>query len=55
MLWDASAGHCIIEEAGGKVIWADNQQPMSHNIKHMKNQSFIAFNQLPRLINHEKI
>ena len=55
MLWDVAAGHCLIKEADGKVIWADNQQPVSYNIMHMKNQSFIAFNQLPRLINHEKI
>ena len=53
MLWDVAAGQCIIEEAGGRVLLADNQQPMSYNKQQMKNQSFIAINQFPRLANHE--
>ena len=44
MLWDVAAGQCLIEEAGGQVLWAENQQPMTYNIKHMKNDSFIAMN-----------
>jgi 3'(2'), 5'-bisphosphate nucleotidase len=44
MLWDVAAGQCIIEEAGGQVLWAENQQPMTYNIHHMKNDSFIAMN-----------
>jgi len=44
MLWDVAAGQCIIEEAGGKAIWAKNQQPMTYNINHMKNDSFMAMN-----------
>ena len=44
MLWDVAAGQCIIEEAGGQVLWANNQQPMTYNINHMKNDSFIALN-----------
>ena len=44
MLWDVSAGQCIIEEAGGQVLWAANQQPMTYHINHMKNDSFIAMN-----------
>ena len=46
MLWDVAAGQCIIEEAGGQVLWADNHYPMTYNIKHMKNTSFIAMNKL---------
>lgn len=45
MLWDVAAGQCIIEEAGGQVLWANNQQPMTYNINHMKNDSFIAMNE----------
>lgn len=45
MLWDVAAGQCIIEEAGGQVLWAENQQPMTYNINHMKNDSFIAMNE----------
>jgi 3'(2'), 5'-bisphosphate nucleotidase len=45
MLWDVAAGQCVIEEADGKVLWAHNQQPMTYNINHMKNQSFIAMNE----------
>ena len=45
MLWDVAAGQCIIEEAGGQVLWADHQQPMTYNINHMKNDSFIAMNE----------
>ena len=44
MLWDVAAGQCIIEEAGGQVLWSNHQQPMTYNINHMKNDSFIAMN-----------
>ena len=44
MLWDVAAGQCIIEEAGGQVLWANNQQPMTYNIHKLKNASFIALN-----------
>jgi 3'(2'), 5'-bisphosphate nucleotidase len=44
MLWDVAAGQCIIEEAGGKVLWAENQHPMTYNINQLKNDSFIAIN-----------
>jgi len=44
MLWDVAAGQCIIEEAGGQVLWADHHHPMTYNINHMKNDSFIAMN-----------
>ena len=46
MLWDVAAGQCLIEEAGGQVLWAQNQQPMTYNVNHMKNDSFIAMNKL---------
>ena len=46
MLWDVAAGQCVIEEAGGQVLWAKNQQPMTYNIHHMKNDAFIATNEL---------
>ena len=29
MLWDVAAGQCIIEEAGGHVLWVNNQQSMT--------------------------
>ena len=45
MLWDVAAGQCIIEEAGGQVLWSENQHPMIYNINHMKNNSFIAMNE----------
>ena len=44
MLWDVAAGQCIIEEAGGQVLWAKNQHPMTYDTNHMKNDSFIATN-----------
>ena len=44
MLWDVAAGQCLIEEAGGQVLWAYNHHPMTYNIRHMKNNSFIAMN-----------
>ena len=44
MLWDVAAGQCVIEEAGGQVLWADNHHPMTYNIHHMKNDSFISVN-----------
>ena len=45
MLWDLAAGQCLIEEAGGKVLRIDNQQPITYNINQMKNSSFIAVNE----------
>jgi len=44
MLWDVAAGQCVIEEAGGQVLWAENQHPMTYNIHQLKNDSFIAMN-----------
>ena len=44
MLWDVAAGQCLIEEAGGQVLWANNDHPMTYNINHMRNNSFIATN-----------
>ena len=44
MLWDVAAGQCVIEEAGGQVLLAKSQQPMTYNILHMKNDSLIAMN-----------
>jgi 3'(2'), 5'-bisphosphate nucleotidase len=44
MLWDVAAGQCVIQEAGGQVLWAKSQHPMTYNINHMKNDSFIAMN-----------
>ena len=44
MLWDVAAGQCLIEEAGGQVLRADQKQPMTYNTNHMKNDSFIAMN-----------
>mgnify|MGYP003692640863 FL=1 len=46
MLWDVAAGQCIIEEAGGQVLWANNQQPLTYNTNSMKNASFIAMNEI---------
>ena len=46
MLWDVAAGQCIIEEAGGQVLWINNQQHLSYNIGNMKNTSFIAMNEI---------
>jgi 3'(2'), 5'-bisphosphate nucleotidase len=45
MLWDVAAGQCLIEEAGGQVLWADHHHPMTYNINNMKNDSFIAMNE----------
>lgn len=45
MLWDVAAGQCLIEEAGGKVLWPENNSPMAYNIHYMKNKSFIAMNE----------
>lgn len=44
MLWDVAAGQCMVEEAGGQVVWADSHHPMTYNINQLKNDSFIAMN-----------
>jgi 3'(2'), 5'-bisphosphate nucleotidase len=46
MLWDVAAGQCVIEEAGGQVLRVGQQQSMTYNINHMKNDSFIAMNEM---------
>jgi len=55
MLWDVAAGQCIIEEAGGQVLWADHQQPITYNIHHMKNASFIAMNERLNKLEFDKL
>lgn len=45
MLWDVAAGHCIIEAAGGQVLWIKDHHPITYNINHMRNPSFIAINE----------
>jgi len=45
MLWDVAAGQCIIEEAGGQVVWAKGQHRMNYNINQLKNDFFIAMNE----------
>ena len=54
MLWDVAAGQCIIEEAGGKVLWAFNNKPISYSIHQMKNSSFIATNKMLSKFEFEK-
>jgi 3'(2'), 5'-bisphosphate nucleotidase len=41
--WDTAAGQIIVEEAGGLVLRADNDQPMKYNKTDLRNPPFIAY------------
>jgi len=46
MEWDTAAAQCILEEAGGSVIRADNFQPLVYNKEDLLNPHFIAMGAL---------
>ena len=43
MEWDTAAAQIILEEAGGKVLHADTQQPLRYNKENLLNPFFIAY------------
>ena len=42
MEWDTAAGQAIVEQAGGRVLSADSQEPLSYNKENLLNPSFIV-------------
>jgi 3'(2'), 5'-bisphosphate nucleotidase len=42
MEWDTAAGHCILEEAGCKVVEASTGLPLKYGKRGFANPSFIA-------------
>lgn len=46
MEWDTGAAQIILEEAGGRVVHADTQQPLRYNKEDLLNPHFIAFGHL---------
>jgi 3'(2'), 5'-bisphosphate nucleotidase len=43
MEWDTAAAHCILQEAGGIVMRADNEEPLRYNKQNLLNPHFVAF------------
>ncbi len=43
MEWDTGAAHIIVEEAGGKVLKHEVNEPLTYNKDHLLNPYFIAF------------
>jgi len=43
MEWDTAAAQIILEEAGGKVVRADDKSPLRYNKEILTNPHFIAF------------
>lgn len=41
--WDTAAGQVLVEEAGGLVLRADNNQPLKYNKPDLKNPPFIVY------------
>jgi 3'(2'), 5'-bisphosphate nucleotidase len=41
--WDTAAGQILVEEAGGLVLRADNDQPLKYNKTDLKNPPFIVY------------
>ena len=46
MEWDTAAAQIILEEAGGKVLRADDHKPLSYNKENLTNPKFIAHGSL---------
>lgn len=42
MEWDTAAAHIILEEAGGKIVRADDKKPLAYNKEDLLNPHFIA-------------
>ena len=42
MEWDTAAAHIILEEAGGKIVRADDKKPLEYNKEDLLNPHFIA-------------
>ncbi|TVR79805.1 MAG: 3'(2'),5'-bisphosphate nucleotidase [Saprospirales bacterium] len=47
--WDTAAGQVILEESGGLVLRADNDQPLKYNKTELKNPPFIAYGDIQDL------
>ena len=43
MEWDTGAAHIVLEEAGGKVINVETDQPLGYNKENLLNPHFIAY------------
>lgn len=43
MEWDTGAAQIVLEEAGGKVLNADTEEPLLYNKENLLNPSFIAY------------
>lgn len=43
MEWDTAAGQAIVEQAGGRVLRAGSQEPLSYNKENLLNPSFIVY------------
>jgi 3'(2'), 5'-bisphosphate nucleotidase len=43
MEWDTAAGQAIVEQAGGRVLRAGSQKPLSYNKENLLNPSFIVY------------
>ena len=42
MEWDTAAGHCVVEQSGGKVVRMNEQTPLAYNKKDLHNPYFIC-------------
>ncbi|MFP4316280.1 MAG: 3'(2'),5'-bisphosphate nucleotidase CysQ [Desulfovibrionales bacterium] len=43
MEWDTAAGQAVVEQAGGRVVLADDETPLSYNRENLLNPHFIVF------------
>lgn len=43
MEWDTAAGQAIVEQAGGRVLRAGSQEPLTYNKEDLLNPSFIVY------------
>jgi 3'(2'), 5'-bisphosphate nucleotidase len=43
MEWDTAAAQIVLEQAGGRVVRADDNTPLAYNKENMLNPYFIAY------------
>ena len=42
MEWDTAAGHCVVEQSGGKVVDMEKKAPLDYNKRDLHNPYFVC-------------
>ncbi|MGD8504024.1 MAG: inositol monophosphatase family protein, partial [Syntrophobacterales bacterium] len=55
MEWDTAAGHCVVEQSGGKVIRVVERKSLDYNKRDLRNPHFICMGKYSKDIQLESI